>query len=421
MTMPRSASVLTAAGLAAGLLFTTPGVARASWHLAGSGAALAKAGRMPIVHGVTADATGSSVRVDWPAAEVRTGRPVAGYRVVRYAAGTDTAAVVGDGCSGTLAATGCTETGVPDGTWQYAVRAVQGSWTGAPSARSAVSVHTAVTPGTGATTFPVSGRKYGPNSWARTCPGICGTATASSGSTLTGVRVSLRRADGGYWNGSAFAATTEQFVTVTGSLDTWEIAFPFSNFPPADSDYTVRVVASDSGNRSSESTSTFTVDAKRPEPGGVRTANAATGTIGTIDAGDSFTLTYSETIDPASILSRFNGSPIAVKVEMTQQSGNSPDVLRVLDGTTALPIGSMVLGARGYLQSSSQTVNASMSYSATDGLRITFTASAPRNGQSQPTLRSALSWTAAEGGTDLHGNHVVAATVSEPGNPHLQF
>jgi hypothetical protein len=421
MTLPRSASALTGAGLAAGLLFTTPGVAQASWQVAGSGAARAVSTRMPIASGVTADATGSSVRVNWTSAEILAGRPVAGYRVVRYVAGTDTTVDVGNGCSGKLTTTSCTETGVPDGTWQYAVRAVQGSWTGTPSGRAAVSVRTTVTPGTAAITFPVSGKTYGPNSWAKTCPGFCGTATASSGSTLSTVRISIRQTGGGYWNGSAFTATAEHFVTVAGSLTAWEVAFPFANFPSADADYTVHVVATDSSNRTSEATSTYTVDAKRPEPGGVRTANVAGGTVGTIDAGDSLTLTYSEPIDPASILSRFDGSPIAVRAEITQQSGNSADVLRVVDTATALPIGSVSLGARGYLQSSPQSVNASMSYSATDGLRITFTASATRNGQSQPILRSALSWSSDDQVTDPHGNRVVVATISEPGNQHLQF
>jgi hypothetical protein len=421
MTLPRSASALTAAGLAAGLLFTTPGVAQASWQVAGSGAARAAATRMPIASGVTADATGSSVRVSWTPAEILAGRPVAGYRVVRYVAGTDTAVDMGNGCSGKLTGTSCTETDVPDGTWQYAVRAIQGSWIGTPSGRAAVSVRTTVTPGTVTTTFPAGGRKYGPNSWAKTCSGFCGTATASSGSTLTTVQVSIRQSGGGYWNGSAFTATAEQFVTVPEGLGAWELAFPFASFPSTDADYTVHVVATDSSNRTSESTSTFTVDAKRPEPGGVRTTNVAGGTAGTIDAGDSLTLTYSETIEPASILSRFDGSPIAVRAEITQLSGNAADVLRIFDGTTALPIGSVSLGARGYLQNSPQSVNASMSYSAADGLRITFTASAPRNGQAQPNLRGALSWSSDDQVTDLYGNRVVVATVSEPGSQHLQF
>ena len=68
--------------------------------------------------------------VAWSAASLPGGGSVAGYEVRRYSTG-GTLQSTGSGCSGTVAATSCTETAVPAGSWRYAVRPRQGNWTGA--------------------------------------------------------------------------------------------------------------------------------------------------------------------------------------------------------------------------------------------------------------------------------------------------
>jgi hypothetical protein len=77
----------------------------------------------------------TSVAVSWSAATVG-GSPVAGYRVRRYATVGGAESVVAGTCAGVVAATGCTDSGTPLGSWRYTVTPVQHAWLGGESAQS---------------------------------------------------------------------------------------------------------------------------------------------------------------------------------------------------------------------------------------------------------------------------------------------
>ncbi|HEX6131802.1 MAG TPA: Ig-like domain-containing protein, partial [Actinomycetota bacterium] len=114
--------------------------------------------------------------------------------------------------------------------------------------------------------FPAA-TAYGLSSWAAGCAtaGFCGTVTDNSGTGIDVVEVSIRRAAGNYWNGSAFGSASELFFPATVSGGDWSFAFPAGDFP-ADDDYTVRVRATDNlGAEQLPLTSrTFTIDATAP-------------------------------------------------------------------------------------------------------------------------------------------------------------
>jgi Ice-binding-like len=80
----------------------------------------------------------SDVAVSWTATTMADGTPVDSYLVKRYDAGTGPQATVLASCAGPIAATGCTESGVPAGDWKYTVTPIVASnWRGAESAKSA--------------------------------------------------------------------------------------------------------------------------------------------------------------------------------------------------------------------------------------------------------------------------------------------
>ncbi|BCJ44225.1 hypothetical protein GCM10010168_10380 [Actinoplanes ianthinogenes] len=407
MTLPRSAYALSAAGLTAALLADS-GVAFAAWAARGTGQATAGATSLATVTGVTATATDSSVRVDWSAAG-----PAAGYRVFRYATGSSTPAAIGSGCSGVRGSTSCTETSVPDGTWQYAVRAVQGPWSGPAGTRASVTVFTpVVTSGTAAVTFPAAASKHGSGTWARNCTGFCGTATPSTGATLTKVQVSVRRTGGGYWTGSAFTGSAEQFLTATGNLANWQIPFAFSNF--ADGDYVLHVVTTDSANQTVNVTSGFSVDATPPTMVDVQAANKAGNTAGQLDAGDTLELTYSEPISPASIIGSWDGSArsITVRVAQCATSGcKTPDTLTFLDSAgNLLPLGTVTMGVAGYFKKSSPTVDMPATV-VVSGSKVTVTlGTAPAAGQLNTVTQGTMSWTSGAV-QDIVGNVLVTNPV----------
>ncbi|MBA3781105.1 MAG: LamG domain-containing protein [Nocardioides sp.] len=116
-------------------------VAWSYWSVApaagGTGAAAAttvNAGATP-----TASASGGSVTVSWSATALANGQAVSGYLIRRYDAVTSAQQTILSACTGTVAATTCTENIVPTGSWRYTVTPVIGtSWRGAESALSSV-------------------------------------------------------------------------------------------------------------------------------------------------------------------------------------------------------------------------------------------------------------------------------------------
>jgi len=122
--------------LAAGMtLVGGAGVAHAAWIAGGGETGFAAATTVGAGSAPTVTVNGRDVTVSWSAATLATGAPVSGYTVRRFDTG-DTPQPVGAGCSGTIAALGCTEQGVAAGVWTYTVTPVQGAWTGAEGPRS---------------------------------------------------------------------------------------------------------------------------------------------------------------------------------------------------------------------------------------------------------------------------------------------
>ena len=95
----------------------------------------------------TASATGSTVTVSWAPTTLANGQAVSGYLVKRYDAGTQAAQTILSACTGTIAATSCVESNVPNGSWTYAVTPVLAtSWQGPESAKSGLRSPSTTTP-----------------------------------------------------------------------------------------------------------------------------------------------------------------------------------------------------------------------------------------------------------------------------------
>lgn len=127
VTLAASCVVAVATGAPAG----------AAWSAPTAGAALASAQAVPQVATPQANSTGTTVTVTWEQSLLSGGSPADGYTVSRYRLDTGVVVTVGDGCSGTVTATSCVESGVPQGSWTYTVTARLGGWTGRESHRSA--------------------------------------------------------------------------------------------------------------------------------------------------------------------------------------------------------------------------------------------------------------------------------------------
>ena len=83
----------------------------------------------------------------------------------------------------------------------------------------------------------------------------------------------------------------------------------------------------------------------------VQSTNVSGGTVGHLDLGDTLTLTYSETIDPYSILAGWTGAATGVEVTLTD-GGGSNDTLQVwtASGSAQVPLGTVTLGSTNYVK-----------------------------------------------------------------------
>jgi predicted alpha/beta-hydrolase family hydrolase len=111
------------------------GSVAALYSSGGSGPSTTEAQSVPASAAPQAVVSLRDVTVTWQATTMSGGTPAAAYTVRRYNAG-GVAQVVNNACV-TVTTNSCVEHLVPDGTWQYSVQAVQGSWTGAESSKGA--------------------------------------------------------------------------------------------------------------------------------------------------------------------------------------------------------------------------------------------------------------------------------------------
>lgn len=115
-------------------LLVVPAAAGA-WSATGGGTSAAAAASMPTGSTPGAVAVLTTVTVTWPAVSVG-GSGVAGYVVKRYETLSGSLSTIGGSCTGIVAATTCSDSGVPLGAWRYSVTPVHHAWTGTESARS---------------------------------------------------------------------------------------------------------------------------------------------------------------------------------------------------------------------------------------------------------------------------------------------
>jgi hypothetical protein len=184
--------------------------------------------------------------------------PASDYLLQRYSSQGGPPVAVNASCVGTGIVT-CTESSVPQGTWQYTDTPTYGAnWVGTESALSApLTVDT--TPSV-AIAYPVDGTTYG-SDWTGT---ITGTASPGAGATVTDTEVAIEDTSTTmWWDSNSFASTTQVFGPVTGST-TWMVSFAADNLTSGDN-YAVVAEATDSaGNVASSPTVAFTY--KTPPP-----------------------------------------------------------------------------------------------------------------------------------------------------------
>ena len=275
-----------------------------------------------------------------------------------------------------------------------------------------------------AITFPVNGSTYGASAYNAGCAtsGLCGTS--SDAVAVSSVKVSILQVSAAkYYNGSTWTSTTETQLTAAGTTS-WSYALASSAYP-ADGSYTVKAYATDSAGNVTSATSTFTRDTTGPTGTDVQTTNKAGGTAGKAEQGDTITFTFSEAINPGSILSGWNGSSTPVWVRITDGGvGNDTVTIRDSGNANQLPLGSVNLGRIDYVTATSDFGGAGVNAGAMvmSGNTITITlGKAPTSGVLLAVSTGAMVWTPSTTAIDLSGNACSTTNATETGTSDTDF
>lgn len=159
--------------------------------------------------------------------------------------------------------------------------------------------------------------------------------------------------------------------TAAGTAYNYRSAQLTASNPLTAGDKIYRLTTTDgAGNTRTDATGrTVTVDNTAPTGADVQTANRAGGVAFRPEAGDTATLTYSEIVEPQSILATWNGAAaenVVVRINNNDAGTGGNDSLRVynLANTAQLPLGTVNLGRTDY-------VTANLTFGAT-GTRSTM-------------------------------------------------
>jgi Bacterial Ig-like domain len=177
--------------------------------------------------------------------------------------------------------------------------------------------------------------------------------------------------------------------------------------------YTATASQSDaSGNTGTSAPHTFTVDTIAPTATDVAAANGGA-TAGKVEAGDVITFTFSEPIDPATVLTGWDGTSTAVQVRITA-GVLAPDPFTVLDsgGGTGVHLGTVQ--TNGDYVTTNAVFDATMVRSAGQA-SVVVTLGAKQSGIMTILAAGAqnMTWTVDNAVEDLAGNAVKTASVTE--------
>ena len=181
-------------------------------------------------------------------------------------------------------------------------------------------------------------------------------------------------------------------------------------------------ITAEDGASNSRSNSSFglTVDTTPPTASDVQTANMAA-TIGKAEAGDTIRFTYSEPMDPGTILGGWVGTTNNVVVRINNAAGN--DNVAVYDSANIVQTGLGTVTLGGNYVAANRTFGATGTPSTItqSGSTITVTLGTASGTTTTATAPTSLIWTPSAFATDRAGNGAVVAPAIESGAADVEF
>jgi hypothetical protein len=174
-------------------------------------------------------------------------------------------------------------------------------------------------------------------------------------------------------------------------------------------------------NSQTQSGYSVTVDNTVPAGSDVQTANGGA-TVGKPEAGDTTTLTFSETIDPESVLAGWTGASTNVVVRIVNQGGGDRLTIRNAANTAQLPLGTVNLTGTAYVTADRDFgATGTASSMVQSGASITITLGSPSGATGTQALPGIMAWTPSATATDRAGNACQTTVATESGVADLEF
>jgi hypothetical protein len=141
-------------------------------------------------------------------------------------------------------------------------------------------------------------------------------------------------------------------------------------------------------------------------------------TAGKLGSGDTITFTFSESIDPASILSGWSGASTAVRVRFADASSNDTFTVQDSAGGSTVKLGTVTTG--GNYVTANANVTSTMARSA-DGKSVVVTLGTPTSVSTLAVGARNMSWALVAGPKDVAGNALVAPATRAETDSDVDF
>jgi len=165
-----------------------------------------------------------------------------------------------------------------------------------------------------------------------------------------------------------------------------------------------------------------TVDNTQPAGSAIATTNVGGGVVGRPDLGDTITLTFTEQIDPQTVLAGWTGTSTSVVVRITQAGGGDTLTIRDAANASQLPLGSVNLGGTNYVTATRDFgATGTASSMSQSGASITIVLGTPSGAVATQATTTTMVWTPAAAATDRAGNACLTTVVNEAAPADIDF
>jgi hypothetical protein len=174
-------------------------------------------------------------------------------------------------------------------------------------------------------------------------------------------------------------------------------------------------------NSQTQSGYSVTVDNSAPAASDVQAANGGA-IAGKPEAGDTITLTYSEIIDPESVLAGWTGAATNVVVRIATAGGGDLVTIRNAANSAQLPLGQVDLAGTQYVTTDRDFgATGTASSMVQSGASITITLGTPSGATGTQGPTKTMAWTPSATATDRADNACQTTVANETGTADVEF